>query len=289
MVRYVVYILIFITLLICVKKSLFEIERTLLFHPIKLDPTFDFDIQYNINKLRKNVSDKVTLKEINIPTSNNNEKVNALYFKNPHTEKHIVYCHGNAGNIYHNIHMIHRLGKYASVILFDYRGFGKSDGTPSEDNIYNDIQSVWNYLVSEKKISPKNIILYGTSLGCAPTSWLASQLCRNKNHHHKSPLAIIMESGFSSLKHVTLDWYPKFLAYLQSQQFNNMAHVKEIKNKIPVIVAHGEEDEIVNIKHMHKLKKCNHHVHAIKLNGRHNDSKLDSNHHYLATIRKYLS
>ncbi|MDD5658106.1 MAG: alpha/beta fold hydrolase, partial [Elusimicrobia bacterium] len=80
----------------------------------------------------------------------------------------LLYCHGNAGNIssrMHKVAMLHRLG--AGVLLFDYRGYGKSEGRPSEAGTYRDAEAAWRWLVEAKGFAPERVVLYGESLGNA--------------------------------------------------------------------------------------------------------------------------
>jgi pimeloyl-ACP methyl ester carboxylesterase len=80
----------------------------------------------------------------------------------------ILFCHGNAGNISHrldSIQIFHRLG--LAVFIFDYRGYGKSEGKPSESGTYRDVEAAWNYLVEKRQLNPNMIIIFGRSLGGA--------------------------------------------------------------------------------------------------------------------------
>ena len=80
----------------------------------------------------------------------------------------LLFFHGNAGNISHrldSIRLFHDLD--LNVLIFDYRGYGQSDGKASEQGSYRDADAAWNYLVQEKQTSPHNILLFGRSLGAA--------------------------------------------------------------------------------------------------------------------------
>ena len=267
----------------------------LLFQPTKLDPSFDFDIDRHSAKLKNSISKNVSIKEINISLNNKDEEtINAIYFKNPNVSKHIIYCHGNAGNIHANIPVIHKLGEHASVIIFDYRGYGKSTGHPTEENMYEDIHTVWKYLVDKEKVLPQNITLYGTSLGCAPVSWLANKLCKNKSHKHGKinnlyPKLVVLESGFSNLKNIASDIYPPFIVSLMSLSFDNLKYLKKIGNKIPVLLAHSPHDEMIHIKHMYELKNTHKDkIKSVEVNGNHNTPKLENNNHYFELFKKLI-
>jgi hypothetical protein len=80
----------------------------------------------------------------------------------------VLFCHGNAGNISHRLEwlsMLHGLG--LGVLLFDYRGYGRSGGSPDEPGTYRDARAAWDYLVDERRIEPGRIVLFGESLGGA--------------------------------------------------------------------------------------------------------------------------
>ncbi len=288
MIKYIIYIIVFIISIIFGKDFLHKIECMLLFQPIKLDPSFDFEIDRHSTKLKNSISKDVSIKEINIPL-NNKDTINAIYFKNPNVSKHVIYCHGNAGNIQASIAVIHKMGQHASVIIFDYRGYGKSTGHPTEENVYEDIHTVWKHLVDKEKVLPKDIALYGTSLGCAPVSWLANKLCKNKSHN-SYPKLIVLESGFSNLKNIASDLYPPFIVSLMSLSFDNLKYLKEIGNKIPVLLAHSPRDEIIHIKHMYELKNTHKDkIKSVEVNGNHNTPKLEHNHHYLELFKKLIN
>ena len=112
----------------------------------------------------------------------------------------ILFCHGNAGNISHrldSIHIFHRLG--LSVFIFDYRGYGQSEGKPSEIATYRDVEAAWKYLVEERQENPNRIIIFGRSLGGSVAAWQARS--------HK-PGALILESAFTSVPNLAAKLYP---------------------------------------------------------------------------------
>jgi len=87
----------------------------------------------------------------------------------------VLFLHGNAGNISHRIdslQMFHRLGY--SALIFDYRGYGNSGGTPSEQGTYRDAEAAWRYLTEQRRIPSCRIVLFGESLGGAVGAWLAA-------------------------------------------------------------------------------------------------------------------
>jgi pimeloyl-ACP methyl ester carboxylesterase len=101
----------------------------------------------------------------------------------------VLFCHGNAGNIsflVETIEIFHGMG--LNMFVFDYRGFGRSGGVPTEEGTYRDVTAAWDYLIAEKKAPPSQIILVGRSLGGSIAAWLAQ---------HRSPAALVLESTFT--------------------------------------------------------------------------------------------
>ncbi|UCC16592.1 MAG: alpha/beta fold hydrolase, partial [Dehalococcoidales bacterium] len=106
----------------------------------------------------------------------------------------VLFCHGNAGNIGHRLESIRIFAELGlDVLIFDYRGYGESEGKPSELNTYGDAEAAWKYLVEERHIDPGKIIVFGRSLGGGVASYIASGF---------SPGMLILESTFSSLPEV---------------------------------------------------------------------------------------
>lgn len=112
----------------------------------------------------------------------------------------ILVCHGNAGNISHRMGTLarfHRMG--LRVFLFDYRGYGKSQGSVSEAGTYRDVRAAYRHLVVERGIQPDRIVLFGRSLGAGVIADAAVE----------SPAAgVILESGFTSTRDMGRVLYP---------------------------------------------------------------------------------
>ncbi len=106
----------------------------------------------------------------------------------------LLYLHGNGINIGSNVahaYRLHQLG--FSVLLIDYRGYGRSQGGfPTEARVYQDAAAAWDYLVKERQIKPSQIFLYGHSLGGAIAIDLALQ--------HPDAAGLIVESSFTSIR-----------------------------------------------------------------------------------------
>lgn len=192
----------------------------------------------------------------------------------------LLFCHGNAGNISYRLESIkqfHELG--FNVFIFDYRGFGRSEGKISEPGTYLDAQAAWNYLVDEKKIYSNNIIIFGRSLGAAIACQLATQ---------QNPAALIMESAFRSIPDLAAQIYPFLpLRWLTRFEYNNRENVKKIN--CPLLIIHSKQDEIIPYSHAEKLyEAANHPKQFLEIRGSHNDGFYVSKQIYGKGIKDFL-
>jgi uncharacterized protein len=228
------------------------IEYHVLYHPISIshEKTNQLILQTQ-KELRGKINSQISLMEYNIPTKDG-EKLNGLYFHNPQTQNYILIAHGNAGNLYHWMDLTSKLGHITSIFFFDYRGYGKSTGHPSDKGLKNDIFSVWNFLVYNLYLNPSNITLYGISLGCSLVLWLGKKLIKLKR---RVPHYIIIQSGFYNLWEIAADLFSHYLTYFLQSNFDNCKYIHQIDNKIKILIIHSQDDEYINVKHAYKLQK----------------------------------
>jgi fermentation-respiration switch protein FrsA (DUF1100 family) len=168
--------------------------------------------------------------------SQDKEKLHGWFFPTNMNEPVIMISHGNACNISHMLEYAGLLiEKNLQVFLFDYRGYGKSTGTPSEKGIYMDAQAAYDYLVNEEKIHRDNIVLFGQSLGAAAAIDVA------KKNHVRS---IIIEGAFTSTKEMSKKMFPiSLISFLLPANYNNLDKIAHIH--VPKLIIHSEDDEIV--------------------------------------------
>lgn len=148
----------------------------------------------------------------------------------------LLFFHGNAGNISHgqaSLEIFHRLG--LDVLTLDYRGYGRSEGRPSEAGIYRDARAAWHHLVEARGVAPADIVLFGRSLGGAVAAELASQV---------QPGALILESTFSSARDMVQGLYP-FLSWLIVRRFDLDTVARLGAVSASVLVIHSRDDEII--------------------------------------------
>jgi fermentation-respiration switch protein FrsA (DUF1100 family) len=148
----------------------------------------------------------------------------------------ILFCHGNAGNISHRLFNVELLLKHKlQVFIFDYRGYGKSSGRPSEKGLYTDGLAAHNYLIKERHVLPDQIIMFGRSLGAAVAIEVALQ---------KKIRSIIIESAFTSTKDMAKAiWLFRPISYFLPAHYNNQKKIADLD--VPKLFIHGERDEIV--------------------------------------------
>lgn len=165
-----------------------------------------------------------------------NETLYGWYMSNVKNSDTILFCHGNFGNMsYHLEHMMNLYRMGYSLFCFDYRGFGQSEGTPSEHGTAKDIQAAWRYLVETKQVDPQKIIIYGHSLGAAIALQLRPIIY---------PKAFVLEGAFVSIDQMAQHHYPflpvkPFLAI----HYNNLDAIKAVK--CPLVMMHSPQDGVV--------------------------------------------
>ena len=172
----------------------------------------------------------------------------------------IFMCHGNAGSISNRIPFIHEAHKNGySVVVFDYRQYGKSTGgSPSEKGLYDDAKKVWKHVGLESH----NCIVYGESIGTAVATRLVVDL-------NLRPRALVLQSGFSSIK----DFLPNFIKPL-CPEFNTKKIINRVK--CPVIIFHSELDGFIPFEHAEILyKNALNPKKLIKIRGDHNNPSFD--------------
>ena len=175
----------------------------------------------------------------------------------------VLVLHGNAGNISHRLEyltMFNRLG-YATLII-DYRGYGKSSGTPSEDGTYRDGEAAWRHLVEARKLEPQDIVLFGESLGGGVATWLALQ---------HPPRALVLASTFTSVPDLGAQVYPWLpVRWLARIEYGNRARIGQIA--APVLIAHSRNDDIIPFSHGQALfAAANAPKQFLEMRGGHND------------------
>ena len=203
------------------------------------------------------------------------------YFPGDASEPVVLFCHGNAGNVSHRLDNVRRLLDHnLTVFLFDYRGYGKSEGNPSEKGIYTDGLAACDYLLKQKHVPPEKLVLFGRSLGGAVTTEIA--LKRNVR-------SLILESAFTSTRDMART-IPLFMLFspLIPRHFNNLKKIARIT--VPKLIIHGTRDEIVPFSLGEKLfKSASPPKYFFPIEGAgHNDTYIVGGTRYFQTISSFI-
>ena len=152
-----------------------------------------------------------------------------------------LYFHGNAGNIFHCLakcRVLLDLG--VNVFALDYRGYGDSDGRPSEAGMYRDADAAYSYLTNERGIAPRDIFLYGESLGSGVAVDLAA----------RAPVGgVVLEAAYTSLADVgqRIFWFlPGIIRLLVQNRYDSLVNISQIN--APLLMLHSTNDEIFPFK-----------------------------------------
>lgn len=165
-------------------STLLSAQRNLIFHPEKLPPNYQYQFNSTFEELTFNPE--------------HNIKINALWFKKEKPKGVILFFHGNAGSLSSWGHIGDMLSVYHyDVLIFDYRGYGKSTGEVTEENIFSDSEFIYKELL--RNYGENRIILYGRSIGTGPASFLASKF---------KPKALILETPFYNFTELAQNYLP---------------------------------------------------------------------------------
>lgn len=148
----------------------------------------------------------------------------------------LLWCHGNAGNVSHRLENIRQLYQRGiSVMIFDYRGYGRSTGVPSEAGFYQDALASYDYLIQHRRISPERLIIFGRSLGSSVAGEVAIR---------RSSAGLMVEGSFPSIQAMSDHHYFGLpTRWLMDVDFNLAKKVRVLQ--VPLLVIHGEQDSIV--------------------------------------------
>lgn len=214
-------------------------------------------------------------------TTEDNILLHGWYVPADTADQTVLYFHGNAGNIsgrLQTIQLLHGLGY--NVFIFDYRGYGRSEGSPSEEGTYKDAEAAWDYLSNDRSIANSEIIIMGRSLGGAIASWLAV---------HKTPMAVIIESTFTSAQDLGADLYPWLpVRWLLKYDYNTLENIQRID--VPLFMAHSKDDEIVPYHHGKQLfEAAGDPKNFVELQGSHGSGFWETGEKYRNALKNFLT
>lgn len=217
-----------------------QVEMMLTYHPVGYKPGPEWALPPNGEEVWINVG--------------SGQRVNAWFLKSvlqPATAT-VLYCHGNGGNLTNVGWVGAALTKAGfDVLLMDYRGYGRSDGSLTDERGLNaDGEAAYDYLLTQRGVPPEKLALYGQSLGTTVAIDVASRrICG----------ALVVESGLSSATEMgehALPILPHWLHFLGVNRFESARKIAQVK--CPVLVAHGTRDETVPVEQGRKLYAAAH-------------------------------
>lgn len=214
-------------------------------------------------------------------TSSDGIQLHGWYLPANKSMQVVLFFHGNGGNISHrreSLEIFHSLG--LNVLIIDYRGYGRSKGNISEQGLYLDAMAAWQYLVNKRNFEPRNIIIFGRSLGGAVATHLAAQV-NNK--------ALIVESTFSSVKDMASIIMPVMskLIYLR-YKFNTEKLISKIDS--PLLLMHSQEDDVVPYELGEKVfAAAESPKYFFELQGKHNDGFMTDTSNYKKAIKWFIA
>jgi len=182
-------------------------------------------------------------------TTRDKVKIHAWFIKAHRNQSQhfrtLIFFHGNAGNIGSRLPNIEILVKVlmCNVLIIDYRGYGNSEGTPSEEGLALDAEATLEHALSDPEINNDKIYVFGRSLGGA----VAAQLAMNKSDHLKG---VILENTFTSIGEMVDALMPTvavFKGLIQRIFYPTIDRIGKITS--PILFVRGENDEIVPSHH----------------------------------------
>jgi fermentation-respiration switch protein FrsA (DUF1100 family) len=174
-------------------------------------------------------------------TAADGTKLHGWYVPHEKPNGHALLLHGNAGNVTllaETLRILNRRHGLA-VLALDYRGFGKSEGKPSEDGLYQDARAARRWLAQKEGIAEADVILMGTSIGGAVAVDLAAR---------DGARGLVLANTLTSLPAVAQDqtpWLP--MKWLVATRFDALSKIADYHG--PVLISHGDADTIVPFKH----------------------------------------
>jgi fermentation-respiration switch protein FrsA (DUF1100 family) len=157
----------------------------------------------------------------------------------------VLFCHGNAGNVTDRagLAMLLQQELGVSVLLFDYRGYGKSEGKPNEEGVIADGRAARAWLAEREGIDETEVVLMGRSLGGAVAVALAAE---------KAPPGLVLESTFSSMTDVAANLFPFLpIRLILSNRFDSLTRIQKYEG--PLLASHSKMDEVIAYKFGKKL------------------------------------
>lgn len=169
-------------------------------------------------------------------SAEDNVRLNAWYLPSPSASKVLLLFHGNATNLGTDLPRLQFFARFGvSLFEVDYRGYGKSEGSPDEAGLYRDANAAYRYLVEARGYKPRDILLHGQSLGGAVAIDLASR---------RECGGLIVESSFTSAREMARRMFLlPLLEYVPKSRFDSLRKIGQVQ--CPVLIVHGTQDQLI--------------------------------------------
>jgi fermentation-respiration switch protein FrsA (DUF1100 family) len=220
---------------------------------------------------------KVDIEKVKINTSDNLDLLGWFHKKDLKKFKTILYFHGNAGKLENRIHKLnHFKDMEVNFLIIAWRGFSGNKGKPSEKGLYIDGNSATKWL-KNLGLNEEDIILYGESLGTG----IATEIAQNSNF-----AGLILETPFTSMVDAAKNVYPYIpVGLLLKDRYENYKKIKNIN--IPILVMHGEADQIVPFrmgKKIYDIAKQPKYYHFTK----YDDHMMEYDENLVSELKKFI-
>ncbi|KWW07720.1 alpha/beta hydrolase [Escherichia fergusonii] len=150
----------------------------------------------------------------------------------------VIHAHGNAGNMSAHWSLVSWLPeRNFNVFMFDYRGFGKSKGRPSQAGLLDDTQSAINVVRHRSDVNPQRLVLFGQSIGGA------NMVSALGNGDREGIRAVILDSTFASYSSIANQMIPGS-GFFMDDSYNAERFIAEV-SPIPVLIIHGKADRVI--------------------------------------------
>ena len=237
------------------------------------------NLYYPTRKLHGNPSDLGMKYEDVYFNAEDGTKLHGWFLPEKNADFTILLCHGNAGNVSDRLMILSILKKIpVQILIFDYRGYGLSQGTPDEKGFYKDAKAAYNHLI-DRGIDQNKIVPFGRSLGVA----VATNLCS-----YAQVAGVILDSGFTSTPDLAAKIYPFLPVKLfMKTRYNSLELVPDIN--VPKLFIHSWNDEIIPFSHAESLyKAAAEPKKLLKIRGSHNEAFVESEKDFKKGIKEFL-
>jgi fermentation-respiration switch protein FrsA (DUF1100 family) len=193
----------------------------------------------------------------------------------------VLFCHGNGGNMSHRIETLRQFADLGlDAFIFDYRGYGGSEGAPDEEGTYRDAAAAWRHLIETRGLPPERSVIAGRSLGGAIAAQLAAE---------QAPAALVIDSAFASIAAMGRRQYPWLPVRLLSRiEYDARAHVRRVR--CPVLVLHSTDDELIPIEDGRAVwEAAPHPKQFVALRGAHGQAHVVDADRYIGALDAFLS